>query len=149
MKNFDIEDKFLYFPTLKKRLNILKQQRTRFDSIGELAAAIRADKQVLNPLLILKVDKRTAVNYVNLVRKAYGGRSNLVGLKKLGDFYYFLIAGERRTRAVDLLYYGGKRRRSLARIPLKVYSPNTENPDLREILLLQTRENHTCQTKYS
>lgn len=96
-------------------VNILTQVRTEFgqESLEELAQNI-ALNGLIQPSTVAQFDPETAkghIRIINHIHKKSHDINDLVTRKKKGEvYYYMLLAGERRYRAINLLYERGCRK---------------------------------------
>ena len=86
------------------KINTLPQMRKTFDGIPELAENIK-ERGLIHPITLAKLDKTQAKKYLRFINKVHGKRIPLGKLQTHRNYFYILIAGERRIRACKLLQW--------------------------------------------
>ena len=87
-------------------VNVLPQPRQTFEEIKELARDI-ADKGLMTPLIVARLNRENCSDYLRVISHLWQTELGIEQLKSYsengGEFYYMLIAGERRFRAFKYL----------------------------------------------
>lgn len=87
------------------RINVLPQGRKTFHDIDVLSEDI-ADKKLINPPLIARLDREAAKDYLDTVNAIHDTEieiNDLIQANEKEDYFDILIAGERRLRACKAL----------------------------------------------
>lgn len=134
---FTVTEENLTAEQFRKKLNVLKQMRKVFVGIDGLAVDIES-RGLMHPVICVQLNAKLAKEYVELVSTAYGGERSI---KKIvctsPGVYRFVVAGERRTRAIRSIKNAGL-------YPIRIYHPGPD-ADLREMLYRQVAENVSKQ----
>lgn len=86
-------------------IGVLRQMRSTFisDSITDLAESIKSSGQ-LHPGIVVALIEKEARHYLHAINKTWGTKHSLTNYESVhvegrGEYYFFLVAGERRYRA--------------------------------------------------
>lgn len=109
-------------------INVLRQPRVTFEDIDLLATDIKRHG-LLHPLTVAQLDESGAAGYLSVLNKLWGTTYRLANLKRRRGYYFILLAGERRFRALRRI--GTKRGRANVCVNVKPI----------EALFLQMSEN--------
>lgn len=88
------------------QINVLPQPRKTFEQISELALNI-AENGLLNPPIVARFDWIRAIEYLGVINQIWETDFNVSNLISVSEKYDILIAGERRLRALRLLWDQG------------------------------------------
>lgn len=88
------------------QINVLPQPRKTFEQIPELALNI-AENGLLNPPIVARFDQVGAREYLGVISRIWETDLQVNNLTSVSAKYDILIAGERRLRALQLLWDQG------------------------------------------